>query len=282
MRKSALIGTGIIVVLCCMLGVYLWTDGRQPAPSQLRIGYAVEAPYAFVLANGTITGESPEVAKVIASRIGVHKIIWRQVDFSALIPELEEGRIDVIAAGMFITPERARRIDFSEPSFHVFPALLVEKGNPHALHSYQDVVANPALRCAVLAGSIEEMAFRALGMPTARLVLVPDVLTGRVALETRLAQCLALSAPTLEWMILQDRLGKTEVVRDVSAATGSAVGSGYGGFGFRKDDQKLLQAWNRELKMYVGSEEHIRLIATFGFTKQELPGNITTEEVLSR
>ncbi|MCE1252324.1 MAG: hypothetical protein LWX83_02120, partial [Anaerolineae bacterium] len=31
----------------------------------IRIGYAVEAPYAYVLENGKISGESPEVAKVI-------------------------------------------------------------------------------------------------------------------------------------------------------------------------------------------------------------------------
>jgi polar amino acid transport system substrate-binding protein len=41
----------------------------------LRIGYAVEAPYAFLGTNGEVTGESPEVARRIASRLGATRIV---------------------------------------------------------------------------------------------------------------------------------------------------------------------------------------------------------------
>jgi membrane-bound lytic murein transglycosylase MltF len=73
------------------------------------------------------TGESPEVAKQIAARLEVRQVKWRQAEFGALIAELEAGRIDVIAAGMFMTPERAQRVSFSVPSFHVRQGLWCPK-----------------------------------------------------------------------------------------------------------------------------------------------------------
>ena len=103
---------------------------RSGRPGFIRIGYAVEAPYAFLTPDGELTGESPEVAKRITSRLGIPRITWRQVEFASLIDELDAGRIDMIASGMFVTEERARRVAFSIPTFHTHQALLVRAGNP--------------------------------------------------------------------------------------------------------------------------------------------------------
>jgi hypothetical protein len=48
----------------------------------LRIGYAVEAPYALVSADGQVTGESPEIARRIAER-REHLRILERFGFSA-------------------------------------------------------------------------------------------------------------------------------------------------------------------------------------------------------
>lgn len=101
---------------------------RLRSKGTITIGYAVEAPYAFLTPDGTVTGEAPEIAKVMASRLGIGHIAWRQVEFGSLLAELEAGRIDVIAAGMFITPKRADRASFSLPTFRVREGLLVPRG----------------------------------------------------------------------------------------------------------------------------------------------------------
>jgi len=198
MLRKMLIAFVPLVLVAALL--VLQPDFSIP-PERLVIGYAETPPYAFALDNGTVTGESPAVARVIAARLGVADIEWRVVEFGDLVAELEAGRIDLIAAGMLITAERAARVAFSEPTFRVQPGLLVAEGNPFGLHAYADVVANSAVRIVVLEGSLEERMLRNLGLSADRLVRVPDALTGRVAVESGQAQCLALSRPSLRWMV---------------------------------------------------------------------------------
>ena len=47
---------------------------------------------------------------------------------------------------------------------------------------------------------------------------------------------------------------------------------------FRKDDKELYQAFNEQLKKFVGSPEHIALVEPFGFGKDYLP-NKTMEQL---
>ncbi|MEW6519256.1 MAG: ectoine/hydroxyectoine ABC transporter substrate-binding protein EhuB [Thermodesulfobacteriota bacterium] len=253
---------------------------RHQQEGVIHIGYAPEAPYAFLTPAGEVTGESPEVARQITARLGIPHVVWRQSEFGALITELEAGLIDVIAAGMFITPERAERVNFSAPTFHVRQGLLVPKGNPRQLHSYRQAVTTADINLAALAGSVEEDMLLQLGLPGRRLTIVPDALTGRVAVETGFADGLALSAPTVQWMALQNLLGKTEMAHPFDHIQGEK--SGYGAFAFRKEDRRLLAAWNEALQSYLGSPEHLALVARFGFTPAELPRPATPVEAPAR
>jgi hypothetical protein len=46
---------------------------------------------------------------------------------------------------------------------------------------------------------------------------------------------------------------------------------GHGGIAFRKEDKDLYEAFNAELKKFIGSDEHIKLVTPFGFGKDFLP-----------
>ncbi|MBL8112631.1 MAG: transporter substrate-binding domain-containing protein, partial [Acidobacteria bacterium] len=122
----------------------------------LRVAYAVEPPYAYVGADGQVTGESPELARRVIGGLGIPEVRFIQTEFGSLLPGLQAGRYDVVASGMFITPERARVVSFSIPTFRVRQGLLVREGNPRDLHSYRDAVASPEVRVAVVSGSVEE------------------------------------------------------------------------------------------------------------------------------
>lgn len=247
----------------------------------IRVGYAVEAPYAFVGANCQVTGEFPEVAKRLAARLGIRRVEWVQTEFDALIPDLESGRFDVLAAGMFITPERAARIAFSEPLLRVRQGLLVRGGNPRRIHSYRDALHRPELKIAVLAGSFEEGLLRQMSIPGRQLVAVPDARTGRLAVESGIADGLALSAPTLRWMTREDHRGTTELAEPFEQPV-PARGSSLCAFGFRKEDRQLRAAWNGVLQPFVASNEHLAILSSFGFSRLALPGALTTNEVVGR
>lgn len=249
----------------------------------IKIGYAIEAPYAFLKANNEIGGQSPDIAKYVAQKLGIEKIEWKQTEFSMLFSDLQQGRIDVVAAGTFITPERAEIVNFSEPIFHVKQGLLVLKGNPLKLNSYKNFVEMPEVKIAVISGSVEQEFLQRAGVSDKQIISVPDALTGRVAVEAGNADCLALSSPTVNWMAIKDQLGKTETVQ-ISAQIEDSPPRllGYGAFAFRKKDVALLNEWNAVLKQFVGTEEHKKIVAEYGFTDSELPGNITTAEVLKK
>lgn len=276
-------------LLCVALALSLMSCGvsedslvRIRREGAIRIGYAVEEPFAYLDASGAPTGESIEVAKRIVERMEIPRIEWILTEFGSLLYGLEAGRFDAVSSGVFITPERAKRVSFSEPTFRVRQALLVQAGNPLELHSYEDVARQANVKIAVLEGAIEEAIIRSLGISDARVMRVPDALTGRVAVESGAASALALSAPSIHTMVRNQELGRTEVAEPFHQPSGKELSYvGYGGIVFRKSDTRLLEAWNREQREFVGSAAHRSLLAQFGLGEDALPGNVSTEMILS-
>lgn len=230
---------------------------------RIRIGYAVEAPYAFLTEEGEVTGEGPEIARRISIAMGRGEPEWILTEFGSLLRDLRAGRFDVIAAGMFVTRERERIAAFSKPTARVGPGLLVARGNPLRLAGYRDAAKNGRARIAVLAESIEERRLQAEGMDGERVVAVPDPMAGLALLKSGHVDGLALSLPTVRWMAAKpDSAGSVEAVAANDAVSGD---EGAVAFVFRKDDEQLRANWNRALDGFLGSVEHRRIEAEFGF-----------------
>ena len=257
------------------LAAYLAMDALStPSPWRdrvVRVGYSSEPPYAFRRPDGKVAGESPTVARAVLTRMGIQNVRWVLMDFGALIPALESGAIDLIATGMFVTPEREQRIDFSLPTSAVGQGLLVRTGNPRRLHSYEDVAGNPEVVAAVLTGAVEQAYLERLGTPGRRLLLVPDAGTGLAAVRFGRADCLALSAPTVRYLALESGSGLEAAAPFTDPAIpGTAIPS-LCAMGFRKDDRRFRAAFNKDLAAYLGSPEHLAAVQPFGFGPNTIP-----------
>lgn len=272
-----------------LLGALAWLllqSGRETSLERLqergvlRVGYAVEAPYALVGAGTEVTGESPETARRIAARLGLTRIEWVQVPFGELIPSLEQRRFDMIAAGLFVTKERAARLLYADPSVRVLPGWLVRKGNPKGLSSYRAAAARRDLMVAVLEGSVEQQRLAALSLPKALMLVVPDAQSGRAALAKGAADALALSLPTTRW-IAHSSPEVFEALPDL-APEGPAAHADWVAFAFHRDDLSLQQAWNQAQRGWIGGAEHARLVRRFGFARDDLGGEMRVEDVLKR
>ena len=80
----------------------------------LRVGVSPFTPWVFKGKNGKLVGFEIDVAKKLARDMGVSaKFI--SYDWEKLIPALKGGQIDIIIAGMAITPQRALKVNFSAP-----------------------------------------------------------------------------------------------------------------------------------------------------------------------
>lgn len=249
----------------------------------IRIGYAIEPPYAFLDANGKVTGEFPEVARVIATRLGISRIEWHLTDFDSLIHELDDRDFDVVAAGMFITPERKQAAAFSLPICKVNPALLVQMGNPKQLHSYADILRNHHVRVAVLSGSVEEKFLLHRGISATRLVRVPDAFVGMQLVNAGEVDALALSEPTIRWTADHDHLTNVEMAMPFKAVgLPSGFEPGYGAFAFRTDDRSLRRAWNSALKQFLGTAAAHRIASKFDFSSPEPAGGGMNREMTAQ
>lgn len=69
------------------------------------------APYEYY-ESGEIVGVDIDIAREIASHMG-KELIVKDIDFDSIINELNSGKADFAAAGMSITPERLKEVDFS-------------------------------------------------------------------------------------------------------------------------------------------------------------------------
>ena len=93
-------------------------------------------PIGFATPDGKLTGESPEVVRAVLAKMGIAQVDGVLTEFGSLIPGLQAGRFDIIAAGMFVNPKRCEQVQFSEPTYGIGQAFLVAKGNPKGIADY--------------------------------------------------------------------------------------------------------------------------------------------------
>jgi polar amino acid transport system substrate-binding protein len=279
-RRKLLASTAAVAAAGSMLatsGVALAETVLERAKAQgfIRVGFANEAPFGYATTAGKLTGEAPEVAKAVLAKMGIAQVDGVLTEFGSLIPGLMAGRFDIIAAGMFINPKRCEQIAFSEPSYGIGQAMLVSKGNPKGIKDYSTFKEMGDLKLAVMAGAVEGSYAKDAGVPEGQLVVLPDQSSLLAAVQAGRADGAALTA-----LSIADMAAKGEGVESTTPfgeVAGKSV-KGHGGFGFRKEDKDLYDAFNTELKKFLGSDEHLALVTPIGFGKDYLP-NKTMEEL---
>lgn len=273
-RATWAVVMGLLVTACWSLTAFAETTlEKAKRQGYIRIGFANEAPFGYATPEGKLTGEAPEVAEAILAKMGIPEIDGVLTEFGSLIPGIQAGRFDIIAAGMFITPRRCQQIDFSEPSYGIGQALLVQEGNPKNLHTYPDVAKQSDVKLAVMAGAIEQSYARDAGVAMGQLMTLPDPPSLLAAVQAGRADAAALTA--LSIVNLAAKGAGVEATEPFATVAGKSV-MGHGAFGFRKGDDELRTEFNKHLKAFLGTEEHLALVKPFGFGEGFLPTQTTT------
>ncbi|RXT07240.1 ectoine/hydroxyectoine ABC transporter substrate-binding protein EhuB [Ammoniphilus sp. CFH 90114] len=254
---------------------------RAKQEGVVKVGFANEKPYAYATADGKLTGEAVEVARAVLKNMGINEMDGVLTEFGSLIPGLKAGRFDLITAGMFITPARAKEVAFADPEYSIGEALAVKPSNPKGLHSYEDIAAQPDVKVAVMGGAIENEYLLKVGVARDQIVTVPDNPSAIAALESGRVDAITMTGPSLQALLEISPEGKLERVMDFKQPVidGESV-RGYGATAFRLEDDDFRQAFNRELQLLKESGELLEILQQFGFTEQELPGDVTLEQLL--
>lgn len=73
-----------------------------------------------------IVGYDIDVAEAVAKKIGVPLEI-QEMQFTGLIPSLQNGQADLVIAAMYITPQRSEVVDFAAPYMDTGMVVVVRK-----------------------------------------------------------------------------------------------------------------------------------------------------------
>ena len=88
---------------------------------------ATFAPFEFMdEQTKQLTGFDMEIIEAVAKEMG-DDVRVHNMGFDALIPSLQTGIIDVTVAAMTITPERQKRVDFTDPYYQSGLVIMVHR-----------------------------------------------------------------------------------------------------------------------------------------------------------
>lgn len=246
------------------------------------VGLSGDRPFGFTDGTGKPTGESPEVAREVVRRLGGGGLVAVQVGFDQLVPSLLEGRFDLIAAGLTVTPLRCQQIAFSRPDYIARTALLVRAGNPLGVATLAGVRRSGA-RLGVLRGSAEAEYALAAGIPTARTAFFD----GQGALLRGVAdgtvQVAALTRVALLDEVRRNAGSGLEVTAGFAPLVDGRPVVGAGAFAFRPADSAFRAEFDRELAAVQSSGRWVELVEPFGFGRDNLPPrDLTLDELCAR
>ena len=106
----------LTIAMECAYAPYNWTqcdDSNGAVPIS-------NVPGAYA------NGYDVQIAKYIAARLGMNLEIY-SIEWDSLLPALESGAIDAIAAGMSPTAERAEQIDFTDTYYESNLVVIIRK-----------------------------------------------------------------------------------------------------------------------------------------------------------
>ncbi len=144
--------TGIIIALTCMLlalsvpSAFAASNVQKELAQgstiekalrrgKLKVGMATFVPWAMQSKTGEWIGFEIDVARRLAKDMGV-KIEFIPTKWDGLIPSLLTGKFDLVIAGMMGTPQRALKINFTQPYDFTGTQICINK-------AYADKIKQP-------------------------------------------------------------------------------------------------------------------------------------------
>lgn len=239
----------------------------------IRIAVANEIPYGYTDLEGNAKGAGPEVIQHLMKNLGIEKIEWQTTNFGSLIPGLRANRFDVVAAEMAILPQRCDQVLFSEPNSSYGEGLLVAKGNPKNLQSYEDFKSGNH-KVAIMAGADQLEMMQELGVDESLLVTISANADAISTVATGRADAYAATGLTAAELAKQsDKVELAMPFKD-PVINGETVRS-WGGFTFAQGSEDLRDAINKELAEFKKTQEWKDILSRYGFSELDQSASMT-------
>lgn len=223
------------VLFCCFICLFLVSGCSFKDDNKLiLVTEAGFAPYEFYQ-NGEIVGVDIDIAKEIAKELG-KELVVKDVSFDFLINEVKSGKADFAAAGISITDERKKQVDFTDEYTVSNQVVVVKKDSP--ITSF-DEISNKKI--AVQLGTVADL-YVSDNYPDATLVQHKKYLSAVEDIKAGKADCL-----------IMDELPAKEIVEantELKIMDGVLFQDRYGMI-VKKGNDKLRKQINKVIKRLV-------------------------------
>lgn len=134
----------IFIKVCAAIAIAASLSGAASARDALRVGLEPTfAPFEFLDSKSRqFVGYDIDLIRAVADRAG-YDIEIVNMGFDALIPALMTGTIDVVASGLSITEERAKRVDFTTPYYTAGLSMIVRKADADKYRDFKSLENAP-------------------------------------------------------------------------------------------------------------------------------------------
>ncbi|MCL4424160.1 MAG: transporter substrate-binding domain-containing protein [Firmicutes bacterium] len=206
---------------------------------------ATFAPFEYT-ENNQMVGFDIDLVREIAKLIGAKDVKFVDIDFKGLIPGLQAKQFDMIASAMYITDERKKVINFSDPYYPGGLVIMVQKDN-NTIKGPEDLKGK---KIAVQIGT-KSVTYLQQNYPEAKLVEVEKNAEMFLELENGRVDAVVTGKPAAK-LYVQKRpilkvLDKQLTVEEY-------------GFGIRKEDTEFLKAVNSALKTLKENGTYQKLV----------------------
>lgn len=103
-------------------------EAEETAGGTLVMGTNAEFPPYEYYEGQEVVGIDAEMAAAVAEKLGMELKI-EDMAFDSLIPALSSGKVDIVAAGMTVTEDRLKNVNFSDSYATATQAIIVKEGS---------------------------------------------------------------------------------------------------------------------------------------------------------
>lgn len=246
MKKALFIALGVALCLWSMLSVQAadtLDQGTHQQEKVLRVGCdAAFAPFTYTDDNGKLIGFDVDLINAIAKEMG-YTVDMKGYPFDGIIPTLITNNIDLIISGFTISPERAQRVDFSDPYYRCGLTFLTMKDNATKFDSFASL--NKAEICVQIGTTGALYLQKTMDKPTLKQFNTPP----ETYLELQNGGCdvVVNDRPVNDFFLARFPKNADSVIsRDITSAQNE-----YYGIAVRKGDTKMLKLVNDGLKRVI-------------------------------
>lgn len=254
-RVAALVPMGVAVALAmtgCGSGGSSGSGTGGSEEKTITIATSNDAPFSFTdQATGELKGIDGEMINAIAEAKGWKVKVFTS-EFATLIAALNAKKADVIVDAMYITDERKKQINFTDPWYTEGEAMVVPADSN--LASRDDVKGK-------VLGAQTGTVFKDLvdGLGGSQVKLFDSQAALLAAVENKQVDAVFTDSAVIGYSLVQKPNPKLKLVEPYEPYYPGIIGAGV-----RKDDQQLLDDLNSGLAELKKSPKYLEILKKYG------------------